>query len=223
MDSEFIKAALLGSGSIKYLLPLFLYLCLEEGGIGIPLVADGLLLWAGYQVAQGDMRPALLGLLFVAASLVGSSWVYWSARFVGRPLIGWMVKHLSRSLTVDTISDNLKRRGFLAILIGRLIPGLLVPTNFGAGALGFSYPMFAIAVTLSATIWVLAYGGIGFLGGKGISLLPEPFATNSLVFILLLPLIAVPLILAPIVIKKYGTKFLAGSPSQQTRERTHVP
>jgi membrane protein DedA with SNARE-associated domain len=56
-----------------------------------------------------------------------------------------------------------QRRGPLAIICGRLIPGLRIPTTIIAGLSDISYRVYAPTAAIAAVIWSLFYFFVGAL------------------------------------------------------------
>jgi membrane protein DedA with SNARE-associated domain len=107
---------------------LFFWLLLEESGIPMPLPGDLAILLAGARAGQGQLNLLLALVLIQAATLLGASVLYWVARRGGRPMLLRYGKFLQ--LGPDRLAraeDFLQRRGFLAVVAGRVIPGLGSP------------------------------------------------------------------------------------------------
>ena len=132
-------------------LALFLWLLLEESGIPMPVPGDLIVLAAGARVGQGQMNFLVAVVLIEAATLMGSSFLYWLARRGGRPMLYRYGKFLHLELDkLEKAEAFLQRRGFLAIAAGRMIPGLRIPSTLAAGALGVPYLVFLPATALGS-------------------------------------------------------------------------
>jgi membrane protein DedA with SNARE-associated domain len=64
---------------------------------------------------------------------------------------------------VATMEGWFRRHGALAIVVGRLIPGLRTPTTVMAGLFGVPYRTFAPATAVAALLWAAAYYLLGAL------------------------------------------------------------
>ena len=62
------------------------------------------------------------------------------------------------------------RRGPAAIILGRLIPGLRIPTTIVAGLSGMPYREYALSGSMAALIWSSLYFLLGVVVGKSYSL-----------------------------------------------------
>src|SRR3712207_2132273 len=129
----------------------FLLIFIEEVGIPLPLPGDAVMLLAGYRVGQGQMN--LLGVLVLleVSTLLGTSILYWVAARGGRPLLYRYGRylHLDRP-KLDRAEDFLQRRGAVAVILGRLIPGLRITSVVTAAVFGMPYPKFLASVAIGA-------------------------------------------------------------------------
>jgi membrane-associated protein len=148
---------------------LFLVLLLEESGIPLPLPGDLVMMLAGVRVAQGRTHPVLAILLMESATLLGSSALYWLARRGGRPVLYRYGKFLHLELDkLECAEDFLRRHGQLAIVAGRVIPGLRIPTTLAAGVFGIPYWTFMPPLAVGASIYILFFFFVGLFAGPGV-------------------------------------------------------
>lgn len=139
---------------------------LEEMGLPLPLPGDVGMAYAGYRVEQGAQNPVIAFLALVAATLVGSSALYWMARWGGRPLLlryGRYI-HLDQA-RLNKMEERIVRGGVLAVIIARLIPGFRILTPMACGALGVPYRIFLPAVAVGGSIYVGAVMAVGYYFG----------------------------------------------------------
>ncbi|HLH22878.1 MAG TPA: DedA family protein [Chloroflexota bacterium] len=148
---------------------LFLVLLLEESGIPLPLPGDLVMMLAGVRVAQGRTNPLLAIFLMESATLIGSSALYWLARRGGRPVLYRYGKFLHLELDkLERAEDFLRRHGRLAIVAGRVIPGLRIPTTLASGVFGVPYLTFLPPLALGASIYILFFFFLGLTAGPGV-------------------------------------------------------
>lgn len=157
-------------------LAIALLLLVEEAGVPLPVPGDVALLIAGHRIAQGDMDLARTLLLLVGATLIGSSALYWVGVRYGRPLLYRFGGHLGlRQDRLDTIGGWLRRRSWVAVLIGRVTPGLRIVTPLAAGAFGVPFRVFLPAVLVGSTLYLGALLALGaWLGPRALALLEGP-------------------------------------------------
>jgi membrane protein DedA with SNARE-associated domain len=132
-------------------LALFVWLLLEEGGFPMPVPGDLVVLAAGARLGYGQLNWVLAIACIESATLLGSAALFWMSRRGGRPLLLRFGRflHLDAERLART-EEFLQRRGFVAVVIGRLTPGLRVTTTVAAGALGVSYKQFLPAAIVGS-------------------------------------------------------------------------
>ena len=172
---------------------IFVIFLLEESGVPLPLPGDLALVWAGYHVASGQSLFTVMLLVVELATLIGASTLYWLGLRGGRPLIVRYGRFLhmdeSRLLRVERWVG---RRAFVAIFLGRIVPGLRVVTPLVSGVLHVPYrvflPALAVGTLVNSSFWM----GIGFYFGPGIiaALRGPELTTHLLVSVVLLALLA---------------------------------
>jgi membrane protein DedA with SNARE-associated domain len=160
-----IVTALLAFYSANEALGLFLFLIVEEAGLPVWfLPGDALLMAAG---ARPGNTPTTVLLVLVAATCgatVGSTALYAIVRRGGRPVLDryGYVLHLDEK-RIATLQGWLHRYGPLAIVAGRLIPGLRTPTTVMSGLFEVPYWIFAPSTAVAALLWALLYFFAGTL------------------------------------------------------------
>lgn len=147
---------------------LFLFLLIEEAGIPLLLPGDTLIIAAG---ARPD-RPLASSLAILAAAsgaaTLGSSLLYALVRRGGRSLLARYGRYLHlNEARVHLLERWFRRHGALAIVVGRLVPGLRTPTSVMAGLFDVPYRTFAPATTLAALLWAALYFFLGALLERG--------------------------------------------------------
>ncbi|MBF6591762.1 MAG: DedA family protein [Ktedonobacterales bacterium] len=141
---------------------LFGLLTLEEGGIPLPVPGDMLVMLAGEQRRQSFLYDVAVVAVASAAVFIGSSVLYYAARRGGRALIAKYGKyaHLNER-RLERMEGWFRQHGPLAIVLGRLIPGLRIPTTVMAGLAEVPYRVYAPSAAIAAVIWSAAYFWLG--------------------------------------------------------------
>jgi membrane protein DedA with SNARE-associated domain len=141
-------------------------------GFGIPmpedivLVTGGVLAWLGSPAETVTFKtmwkdPILWSMIAVgfAGILAGDSVIYWAGRLYGHRIAEH--RFLRRIVTpekLEAVRAVMRRRGNIAVLIARYLPGLRAPTYFTAGHAHFPYWEFLLfdgaAAVISAPLWV---------------------------------------------------------------------
>ena len=159
----------LNQGSIYALAALFAVLALGEMGVPFPFVLQGVLFFIGYQIIQGaTLKLVPLVLVLITGRLFGAAIVYFLSRFLGNSFINRLRKRFPRwQSRLDILKEKLSTRGPLAVAIGRLTPGLLVPTSLTSGTIGLRYGYFAVGIILSAIVWDGTFIASGIVLARG--------------------------------------------------------
>ena len=158
---------LLGLFNAHELATLFLAIVIEEAGIPIPIPGDTLVMLAGTQTPHSlGHTLAVVGVSSLAVFL-GSSVLFAVVQRGGRPLLVKYGKYvLLNERRLAQMEAWFARRGRPAIILGRLIPGLRIPTTIMAGISGIAYSEFALSVAIAAVIWSAFYYTLGSVLGK---------------------------------------------------------
>jgi membrane protein DedA with SNARE-associated domain len=149
-----------------YTLPALLLLVLiEESGLPIPIPSDTLLVLAGALALDHPVWFTLIALAGTSlAVLVGSSILYTLMRHGGRRFFARFGKYLhlgpARLARVERWFGHHHRH---ALLIGRLIPGMRIPTTALAGLTGLPYRRYLAGAAVAAPIWSVTYFSLGLL------------------------------------------------------------
>lgn len=127
-----------------------------------------LLLLVGTQ-ASGWPIGASLAVMGVCslAVVAGASLLYLAMHHWGRALLQRYGKLLRIGpQRLARMERWFARRQRLAIIVGRFIPGMRVPTTALAGLSVIPYRVFALSVAVAALLWSLGYFWLGVLLGR---------------------------------------------------------
>jgi membrane protein DedA with SNARE-associated domain len=168
---------------------LFFVVAIEEAGVPLPAPTDVVIAFYGYR-ARGDL-PELAQVVLVCAlaSTAGTLVPYFLARRFGP-----MVAHrLARWIDVDPAqvdrwTDRIHRHGFIAVVIGRLVPGARVIMSFVAGTAEVPLYQFSPAVFVAASIYWTFWVTVGATFGPMFRRIAGPYITYVLIA---LPLVVV--------------------------------
>ncbi len=159
---------------------LFALLLVEEAGVPLPAPGDTLIALAGAQPHRTlAYTIEVLGLCTLAVFL-GSSALYWVMRIGGRSFLARFGRYLRlNQQRLDRIEAWIVQRGTLAIILGRLIPGLRVPTTVMCGLTGVPYRVYAPSAALAGLIWSALYFVLGVVLQRRVTFIAS-FATGLL-------------------------------------------
>ena len=148
-------------------LAIFVLMTLESACIPIPseaIMLFGGALTAGVTIAgvTGHLNVVAVGLLGVAGNLVGSIMTYYLGRTGGRALIDkWGRYMLLRHKDLDRAEAFFKKRGEVAVLVGRILPVVRTFISLPAGIAEMPIYRFALFTLLGCLPWVFALTYIG--------------------------------------------------------------
>ena len=162
-----IRWALAVVAAHQYVL-LFGIIAVEEAGIPLPAPGDLIIAFYGHRANRDPYELIQVILVCAAASTAGTLVPYAIARRFGLPvthkLAGWVDVDPARA---DEWIERVKRGGFRAVLIGRLIPGLRVAMSLVAGTAHVPVPQFAAGVFVAGFIYWTGWVLLGaFLGPR---------------------------------------------------------
>ncbi len=147
----------------------FAYLALEESGVPIPVPGDFLMLALGVRAREGLIVLWQVIAAMQAGTVLGSSLLYLLARHGGRgvverygPFLGIGPEQLDRA------ERQLQRHGAVAVVLGRLLPGLRVLTAIACGIFRVPYRVFLPAMSLGSLIYIVGYTLLGYFAGPAV-------------------------------------------------------
>lgn len=145
--------------------PLALGVTLFFSSIALPLPNSLLLIAAGAFARQGFFDWQLAFALALMGVVLGDYCSYLIGRYAG----AWMQRQVERfhATAWSAASDRFHRHGMFGIFLTRcLYSSLDIPMSLVAGTCRFDQRRFLMADLAGRAIWVLTYGGIGYLVGS---------------------------------------------------------
>ena len=132
-----------------------------------PIPSELVIPLAGFVAAGGDLRLSMVILAGTAGSLLGALAWYEIGRRIGeRRLRAWVDRH-GKWLTlgaanVDGAQEWFRRHGPLAVLLGRLIPGVRTFVSLPAGFARMHRAPFLLYSAIGTAVWTagLAWAGV---------------------------------------------------------------
>lgn len=156
---------------------IFLLMTMESSILPIP--SEIVVPPAGYLAQQGRMDMALVILSGTLGSLAGAYANYFTARYLGRPLLlrygryVWITEeHFGR------VESFFKRHGEFSTFIGRLLPVVRHLISLPAGLAGMNHLRFTTYTLLGSAIWVSVLAAIGYFIGANEALI-EKYAKQA--------------------------------------------
>lgn len=151
--------------------------------LGFPLPAGLVLLAGGAAVASGTLRGSfVLGLGF-SAFLLGDILLFVLGRFMGWSLLGVLCRiSLNPESCILRSAELFYKRGKLALIISKFIPGINAMAAPLAGSMKMRFRQFLGLDATSALLYVLIYGGLGFLFRDFLAVMIRSFQRAGHVF-----------------------------------------
>lgn len=147
----------------------FVYLALEEGGVPIPVPGDFLMLALGARAREGSIVLWQVIAAMEAGTVLGSSLLYVLARRGGRGVVERYGPFIGIGPTqLDRAERQLQRHGAIAVVLGRLLPGLRVLTAIACGIFRVPYRVFLPAMSLGSLIYIVGYTMLGYFAGPAV-------------------------------------------------------
>ncbi len=149
---------------------LFIVLLLKEIGVPIPIPGDLLMVVAGARAAAGGLP--LWGVLVAAlvAGVIGAFVQYLLARGPGRNVIYRFGKYIGLTQPrLDKASDSIKDRGWVAVALGRALPGLRIGAVAACGLAAVPLTTFTTGLVAGTILFVGFHTMLGYLAGPGAS------------------------------------------------------
>jgi len=145
---------------------IFILMALESTVLPVP--SELVLIPAGYLAHQGQMNFGLIVLASTVGSLVGASFNYYVAMWLGRPFLErWGRFFFVRPELLHKTDAFFARHGAVSTFTGRLIPGIRHLISIPAGLTRMNLGAFAFYTSLGAGLWSLVLTLFGyFLGGN---------------------------------------------------------
>ncbi len=195
---------------------LFLVILVEEMGFPLPVPGDIAILWGGYMTATGRLSYGSALLAVVAGATLGATILFTVGRRYGH---GFLVAHGKLiGLSEDRLerAQNLIRRwGALAIIFGRLVPGMRIWLSALAGSFEMPYWIFVPSVAVSATLWATIFLELGRRLGPRAGELFRLLPVHLLPWVLLMILV--------VILGVTGYRHGLLPPHQRPRRRAGVP
>ena len=144
---------------------IFLLMAMESSVIPVP--SELVMPPAGYLAQQGAMNIWLAILMGTVGSLVGAYANYFTAHYLGRPLVLKYGKYvwITEEKFVK-VEKFFLRHGEISTFIGRLLPVIRHLISIPAGIAGMNHLRFSLYTLVGAGIWCTILAWIGYFIGK---------------------------------------------------------
>jgi len=151
---------------------IFLLMAMESSVIPVP--SELVMPPAGYLAAQGRMNIWIAIFMGTAGSLVGAYANYYTAHYLGRPLLLKYGKYVwITEEKFARVEQYFKDHGEISTFIGRLLPVVRHLISLPAGLAGMNHVKFTIYTLAGAGIWVTILTWIGYFIGANQELIMQ--------------------------------------------------
>lgn len=156
---------------------LFGLVALEEAGVPLPAPSDIVIMIYGSNRRESLVGLATVVLVCASASTVGTLLPYAITRKWGQPAAHRIARWIDvEQQQVDRWTARIAARGFAAVFVGRLIPGLRVAMSLIGGTAKVPVHEFSAAVFLAGLIYWSFWTGVGAIFGPTVRrLIPERY------------------------------------------------
>lgn len=169
---------------------LFIVMLLKEVGAPIPVPGDLLMIVAGARSATGTLPLWGVLLATLVAGFVGAFVQYLLARGPGRGFIYRFGKYVGLTPPrLDKASAAVNGRWWVAVALGRALPGLRIGAVAACGLAGVPIATFTLGLFAGTVLFVGFHTMLGYLAGPGITSLFDKL--NIPIWALLLALLLV--------------------------------
>lgn len=130
------------------------------GALGVPVPGTLTVIVAGAFSSQGILSWPLTALIGLTCVVLGDSLSYGMGYYASKSLL----KRFSAAPAWIQAEGYFQRWGGMSVFLSRfLITTIAVPVNLLAGTGDFPYKRFILFDIAGETIWVLGFGGLGYL------------------------------------------------------------
>lgn len=150
---------------------LFVVILLKEIGVPVPVPGDLLMVVAGARAATSPNLP-ILGVLLSAfvGGMLGAYVQYVLARGPGRGFIYRFGKYVGLTpARLDKAAETVRGRGWVAVALGRALPGLRIGAVAACGLAPVPMSTFLVGLTAGTVLFVAFHALLGYFAGPGVT------------------------------------------------------
>ena len=153
-------------GDFSYLI-LFLVIFCETGLVITPfLPGDSLLFMIGALSASGALKPEIIVILLMSASIMGDSMNYFIGQAVGRKTSDLnTIKLLNKEHLAKTHAFY-EKHGTKVVIIAKFMPIVRTFSPFVAGLGSMTFKKFLLFNIIGGTLWINIFFWIGYFFGN---------------------------------------------------------
>jgi membrane protein DedA with SNARE-associated domain/rhodanese-related sulfurtransferase len=143
---------------------LVIFLTVLAEALDIPVPAALALVAGGAAAASGALSGPMVFLVALTALVLGDSTIYFMGRYMGWALLGFLCKvSVNPETCILRSAELFYKRGKTTLIIAKFIPGINTMAPPLAGSMRMRFPQFLWLDALGASLYVLAYGTLGYV------------------------------------------------------------
>ena len=162
---------------------LLIFVVVLAEAIGLPVPAAVALVAGGAAVAAGTLGVFKVLTLALVAMLIGDTLLFILGRYMGWALLGLLCRlSINPESCILRSAESFYKRGKTTLLIAKFIPGVNTMAPPLAGSMKMRPQQFLRLDAAGASLYILAYGGLGFLFRDFLAAITRGFQTAGHVF-----------------------------------------
>ncbi len=151
--------------------------------VGLPVPAALALVAGGAGAASHVLSAPRLLILTLTGMLLGDSLLFILGRYMGWSLLGFLCRvSVNPESCILRSAESFYKRGKVTLLIAKFIPGVNTMAPPLAGSMKMRPLQFLQLDLAGALLYILAYGGLGFLSRDFLAAITRGFQAASRVF-----------------------------------------
>jgi len=162
---------------------LLIFIIVLAEAIGLPVPAAVALVAGGAAAAAGTLSVPKVLILALVGMLIGDTLLFVLGRYMGWRLLGLLCRlSVNPESCILRSAESFYKRGKTTLLIAKFIPGVNTMAPPLAGSMKMRPQQFLRLDAAGASLYILAYGGLGFLFRDFLAAITRGFQTASHVF-----------------------------------------
>lgn len=159
---------------------LVIFVVVLAEAIGLPVPAAVALVAGGAAVAAHTLSAPRVLALALLAMLLGDTVLFILGRYMGWALLGLLCRlSVNPESCILRSAESFYKRGKTTLLIAKFIPGVNTMAPPLAGSMRMRFRQFIRLDFTGACLYVLAYGGLGFLFRDFLAAITQGFQTAT--------------------------------------------
>jgi len=162
---------------------LLIFIIVLAEAIGLPVPAAVALVAGGAAAAAGTLSVPKALILALVGMLIGDTLLFVLGRYMGWRLLGFLCRlSVNPESCILRSAESFYKRGKTTLLIAKFIPGVNTMAPPLAGSMKMRPQQFLRLDCAGASLYILAYGGLGFLFRDFLAAITRGFQAASHVF-----------------------------------------